>query len=144
MDLSKLVRDDLEELIDEMLVDLSRTEEHLYQKYKDIIEDAMYGIDEAEAVEIVKSFKPYGEIFTITKVKDILAKMGKSDDEYVDYYLCMNMFYNDYKRYVDMKRLDVQDFCYELSKMFICDEDAPKHKVSKFFNMYIDHGTIPI
>jgi hypothetical protein len=48
----------------------------------------------------------------------------------------MNMFYNDYKTYADSKRLDIREFCFEMSKLYINDIDAPKHKVEKYFKNF--------
>lgn len=54
----------------------------------------------------------------------------------VEYYLCMNMFYNDFKAYPEAKRLDINEFCLMMSKHFINDVDAPKYKVEKYFKMF--------
>ena len=48
----------------------------------------------------------------------------------------MNMFYNDYKTYPESKRLDINDFCLEMTKLFINDSDAPKYKTEKYFKMF--------
>lgn len=45
----------------------------------------------------------------------------------------MNMFYNDYKTYAEAKRLDIKEFCFEMSKLFINDVDGGKYKVEKYF-----------
>ena len=50
----------------------------------------------------------------------------------------MNMMYNDYKPYMESRRLDTQEFCMEMSRLFIEDIDAPKHKVSRYFKMCLD------
>ena len=103
-----------------------------------MIEDILYCINEPEAVDIVHSFKPNGEAFSLDRIREILVKMHVSEEECIDYYLCMNMFYNDFKMYAENRRLDIQEFCFEMSKLFIHDSDAPEHKVSKFFKMYLD------
>lgn len=103
-----------------------------------MLEDILYGIDETEAVDIVHSFEPNGETFSMERVKEILRKTGIDENACIDYYLTMNMFYNDFKSYAESKRLDLQEFCFEMSKLFINDVDAPKHKVAKYFNMFLD------
>lgn len=138
MNLSRVDREDLEDIICDMMEDVKKHNLQIYDKYNDILEDIMYEIGEEEAIEIVHSFKPYGEAFSMDKVKEILHRQGKSDANCIDYYLVMNMIYNDYKTFAEMKRMDVQDFCLEMSKLFIEDTDAPKHKVSRYFSMYID------
>ena len=138
MNLSRVDREDLEDIICDMMEDMKKHNLQIYDKYNDILEDIMYEIGEEEAIEIVHSFKPYGEAFSMDKVKDILHRHGKSDANCIDYYLVMNMIYNDYKTFAEMKRMDVQDFCLEMSKLFIEDTDAPKHKVSRYFSMYIE------
>ena len=138
LDLSKIKKEDMEHILNTILVDLKHCNNEMCDKYKDMIEDILYCIDDTEAVDIVHSFEPYGEAFSMEKVKEILNKMRVSEDDIVDYYLCMNMFYNDYKRYADSKRLDLQEFCFEMSKMFIEDEDAPDYKVSRFFRIFLE------
>lgn len=139
MNLSRVEREDLEDIVCDMLYDLKDKDTHLYDKFKTILDDIVYDIDEDEAVDIVHSFKPSGEAFSIEKVEEILHKMGKTSEHcLIEYYLTMNMMYNDYKVYAENKRLDIQDFCIEMSKLFIEDIDAPKHKVSKYFEMFLD------
>ena len=138
MNLSKINKEDLEDIICDIMEDVKDHDMQIYTKYNDILEDILYGIDKEEAVDIVHSFKPYGEAFSLEKVKEILHRLGKTDANCVDYYLVMNMMYNDYKTFAESKRLDIQDFCVEMSKLFIDDADAPKHKVSKYFSMYVD------
>ena len=138
MDLSKIEKEDLEDIVCEMLEDIKEHNLSIYDKYTDILDDILYGIDEEEAVDIVHSFKPNGEAFSKARVKEILHRLGKSEDCYLDYYMTMNMIYNDFKPYAESKRLDIQDFCIEMSKLFINDIDAPKHKVSKYFSMFLD------
>lgn len=102
-------------------------------KYEDMINEELYCIEVPEAVEIVKAMKPNGEVFSMSDVSEILSKYQTSDDKFVKYYLCMNMFYNDYKTYAEAKRLDIKEFCFEMSKLFINDVDGGKYKVEKYF-----------
>lgn len=136
MDLSKLSKETLEDILCDLMEDVGRVNKPLTEKYDAIIEEELYYIDDAEAMKIVRSFKPYGEIFSMADVKELLSRMQIPVDKYLKYYLCMNMFYNDYKSYPESKRLDVKEFCFEMSKMFINDVDAPKHKVAKYFKSF--------
>lgn len=133
MDLSKLSKSSLEEILEELMTDLGNTNKVLEQKYEDIICNELYYIDDTEAYTIVKNMKPYGEVCSIQEIMDILNKHGIPETKCIKYYLCMNMFYNDYKSYIDLHKLDPKEFCFEMSKLFINDVDAPKHKVEKYF-----------
>lgn len=138
MDLSKLSKECLEDILCDVMDDLNKYNKQLADKYDSVIDDELYYIDEMDAMKIVRSFKPYGEVFSMTEVKDTLAKQQVPADYCTKYYLCMNMFYNDYKTYAESKRLDIKDFCFEMSKLFINDIDAPKHKVAKYFKEFED------
>lgn len=138
MDLSRIEKESLENIVCDILDEVKMCDMHLYKKLSDMLEDILYGIDETEAVDIVHSFEPNGETFSMERVKEILRKTGIDENACIDYYLTMNMFYNDFKSYAESKRLDLQEFCLEMSKLFINDVDAPKYKVAKYFNMFLD------
>ena len=108
MDLSKLSRESLEDLLCSMMDDLEDSHSPLLDKYTDAIEDELYYIDEEEARHIVKMFKPYGEVYTISTVKEFLDSKGKhvEDTCLIRYYLVMNMMYNDYKAVQETYGLD--------------------------------------
>lgn len=142
MDLSKIEKEDLEDILCDMLEELEKCEIHLFHKLSNMLEDVLYSIDKTEAVDIVHSFEPNGETFSMERVREILHRSGISEDYLIDYYLVMNMMYNDYKSYAESKRLDLQEFCIEMSKLFINDVDAPRHKICKYFKMYLDDTEI--
>lgn len=133
MDFDKLSKEALEDIIYDIMEDLRKTDESLYMKYEDMINEELYCIDVPEAIEIVKAMKPHGEVFSMADISEMLSKYQISEDKFVKYYLCMNMFYNDYKTYADSKRLDIKEFCFEMSKLFINDTDGVKYKVEKYF-----------
>ena len=136
MDLSKLSKNSLEGVVTSMLEDLEKESHPLAEKYDDLICEMLYYIDDQEAEHIVKNMKPYGEVYSIENIESTLEKNGINHENTIDYYLDMNMFYNDFKAYPESKRLDVNEFCFEMSKMFINDIDAPKHKTEKYFSMF--------
>lgn len=142
MDLSKIDKEDLENILYNILLELRKHHMDLFDKYSDMLDDILYGIDEEEAVDIVHSFEPNGETFSMEKIKELLHRSGISEDACIDYYLTMNMFYNDYKSYAESKRLDLQEFCMEMSKLFINDIDAPKYKVARYFKLFLDDEPI--
>ncbi len=136
MDLSKLSKASLEGVIRNIMEDLENDKSPLLNKYEDLICEMLYYIDEDEAISIVSKMKPYGEYYTMETVEDTLNTASIDYDDLVEYYLCMNMFYNDFKAYPEAKRLDINEFCLMMSKHFINDVDAPKYKVEKYFKMF--------
>ena len=138
MDLSKLSRESLEDLMCSLMDDLEDSHSPLLDKYTEAIEDELYYIDEEEAHHIVKMFKPYGEVYSISAIKEFLEKKGiyPEDNCLIRYYLVMNMMYNDYKAVQETYGLDANEFFYMMTKMFIEDIDAPKRKVEKYFKMF--------
>lgn len=138
MDLAKLDRDNLEEILCDIIEDLDTHHSDLSNKYRKVLMEMLYGIDDEEAMNIVKSMVPYGEVYTWDEVEALLRQMGKSLDETKHYYLCMNMYNNDCRKYPESKRLDVKEFCYSMADMFINDEDAPMYKVEKYFKPFED------
>lgn len=136
MELKKLSKCSLEEILCDLMDEIEETDKELFEKYEEIIEDELYDIDESEALQIARDMKPYGDVFTMNEVKETLSKMQIPQNECIQYFLCMNMFYNDYKSYAESKRLDIKDFCFEMSRLFINDIDAPKHKVIKYFKSF--------
>lgn len=133
MDLAKLERDNLEEILCDIIEDLDAHHSDLSNKYRKILMETIYGITDEEAIEIVHAMVPYGEVYTMDEVEALLRQMGKSLNETKHYYLCMNMFNNDYRKYPESKRLDIKEFCYSMADMFINDEDAPMYKVERYF-----------
>lgn len=134
MYLAKLSRDDLEDMLSEIIDELKHNgHEEMADKYCDKIMEEMYGIDSVEAKMIVDAMRPYGEVYTMDDVAMILRQTNTPMEEIIHYYLVMNMFNNDYRKYPESKRLDVKDFCYSMSEMFINDEDAIEYKVERYF-----------
>ena len=138
MEINKLSKNALEDILCELMSDLEKVNRQMFVKYEDIIDNKLYSIDETEAMQIVKSMKPYGEVFSMKDVSDLLNKNQMHESKCIKYYLCMNMFYNDYKAYIEVKRLDVKEFCFDMSKLFIHDVDAPKHKVERYFKAFLE------
>lgn len=134
MELFKLNKAHLETIMYDIMCDLKEHDAKLADKYQQIIDKELYHIDDTEAHEIVSKFKPFGEVYSMDFVKDLLARYNITSD-CIPYYLCMNMMYNDYKSYIDNKRLDPKEFCFEMSKLFIHDADAKPYKVAKYFKM---------
>jgi hypothetical protein len=136
MELQKLNKASLEDILCDLMNDLEKVNKPLLEKYENVVDEKLYHIDETEAQHIVKNMKPYGEVYSLADIKDIITRAQISEDHIIKYYLCMNMFYNDYKTYPESRRLDIKDFCFEMSKLFINDVDAPKYKVENYFKTF--------
>lgn len=98
------------------------------------LEQLAYKITLPEAERIVKGMRPKGQNWSPKQIQEYLASRGSSDD-YVTYYLVMNMAYNDY--YGTAKMFGLQnnpEFYYSIARDFIEDQDADSFKVEKYFN----------
>lgn len=131
--LSKINRTDLECLFTDLLSDLKDKNPELADKYLAELEDYMYCISIEEAHEIVKNMKPIGEKFTYEYVKTALSEKDLGEADIIDYYLVMNMFYNDYKNIFEKYGINNKEIILEFAKDFIEDEDGPKYKTEKYF-----------
>lgn len=105
----------------------------VYRDFIERAEDILYDITTDEARGIVRNMKPYGEHWTKDEVYSALEDNGIEPS--IDYYMVMNMMYNDYGSTFKNFNVDTLEFYIEVSKDFIDDEDAPSHKVAKYFNM---------
>ena len=93
-----------------------------------------YSADEAK--QIVLKMSPYGEHWSMDKIKAFIASRGISDKQQIHYYLVMNMMYNDYIQTAEMfGQKDNPDFYFMLAKNFIEDADGVDFKVEKYFKM---------
>ena len=91
-----------------------------------------YCISEDKAKEIVRAMRPYGEKWSCEAVKDLVRAKGKEDS--INWYLVMNMAYNDYHDTGAMVGLaEDAEFYYSIARNFIEDEDGKKFKVEKYF-----------
>ena len=106
------------------------------RKYKELIcslENIAYAIDRPQAEMIVRNMRPKGQIWSIEQVKEYAMQKGVAGN-WIDWYLVMNMCYNDY--YNTAKIYGFQndiDFYFNLAKDFIEDPDAEPHKVARYF-----------
>lgn len=105
-----------------------------YQNLKKGLECLVYKIELPEAETIVHSMKPRGQMWTYEQIKKYVEGKGIVD-KFVDWYLVMNMCYNDYYNTAKMYGLQNEvDFYFNLAKDFIEDPDAEPHKVAKYFS----------
>ena len=109
-------------------------EEHNEEKYEDLemcLYEGAYGkvLTEEKAREIIMDMHPYGMKWTIDQTKDVQKQFGMTDMRDVDFWIVMNMAYNDYHDLFD----DDVEMYMKYAKNFIKDEDAKEGKVYTYF-----------
>lgn len=113
---------------------LERSDSRTYKEIINKMENMAYSISPTQAETIVKSMRPRGQVWTMDQIKEYVTAKGIHDD-YCDWYLVMNMCYNDYYGTAKMYGLQNEtDFYFNLAKDFIEDPDAEPHKVAKYFS----------
>lgn len=130
--LTKLDREDLEEIICEMLEEAEHLSSSEYIKFKHFIEEKIYHFNKAQAEHIVQNMKPYGQVFSMAQCKEIIPE-HLEEYCYIRYYLCMNMYANDSKSVSEALNVPLDKFCYHMAHTFINDIDAGEYKVEKYF-----------
>ena len=113
---------------------LKASDPRAYAMHLEKLEDLCYAIDLPEAETIVKAMRPKGQMWSPRQVKDYLESRGDTTDDIVEWYLVMNMVFNDFSNTARKYNLQNDtEFYYYLAKDFITDPDASKHKVEKYF-----------
>ena len=105
-----------------------------FQEVVSTLEDLAYNITMKEADDIVRHMEPKGIHWSYKQVEDFI-NTKKEYGSPINWYLVMNMVYNDY--YNTAKVFGHQDdvnFYYHLAKDFIQDPDAKPYKVEKYFS----------
>ena len=131
--LDKGVEDEVWTISEDMLNKLARKDPMLFEEYIDKLEHLAYRIPKDEAERIVRAMRPKGQYWSYTQVMDLVRSKGVTGD-CVNWYLVMNMVYNDYC--ATTKHFGLQndvEFFYHLAKDFIEDPDAKPMKVEKYF-----------
>ena len=127
---------DMTELVNLCADAFCALKKHSPDEFKELInslEGITYIITEEEAVKIVRHMEPKGQNWSPSQVKDFVKSQG-IDSNFVNWYLVMNMVYNDY--YNTAKLYGLQNdanFYFSLAKDFIFDPDAHPYKVEKYF-----------
>lgn len=120
-------------IVSEMLDKLEDKYPALYTEMIEPIEKLAYCIPKEEAESIVRNMRPRGQYWSYDDIKGYCESKGITDD-IVDYYLVMNMMYNDYYSTAATYGLQKDaEFYFSLAKDFIQDPDAKPHKVEKYF-----------
>lgn len=131
--LDKGVDDEVWTVSEDMLNKLSRKDPALYNEFIEQLEHLAYRIPKDEAEQIVRNMRPKGQYWTYSQVMDLVKSKGITGD-WINWYLVMNMVYNDFCG--TAKAYGMQndtEFYYHLAKDFIEDPDAKPMKVEKYF-----------
>lgn len=131
--IDKGVGDEVWTISEDMLNKLSRKDPMMFDEYMDKLERLAYRIPKDEAERIVRAMRPKGQYWSYTQVMDLVKSKGVTSD-WVNWYLVMNMVYNDFC--ATAKHFGLQndvEFFYHLAKDFIEDPDAKPMKVEKYF-----------
>lgn len=131
--IDKGVGDEVWTISEDMLNKLARKDPMMFEEYIDKLEHLAYRIPKDEAELIVRAMRPKGQYWSYTQVYDLVKSKGVTGD-WVNWYLVMNMVYNDFCATAKHFGLhnDVE-FFYHLAKDFIEDPDAKPMKVEKYF-----------
>jgi hypothetical protein len=125
--------EDVTEILHEHFEHLKGMHVDMYNTTMHKLEDILYEISLEDATMKVKSFKPYGQKWSYEDVKKYLETKGITT-QYVEYYLTMNMAYNNFYKLAEMVgKADSADFYFEFAKNFILDVNAHSHKIARYF-----------
>lgn len=113
---------------------LKNSDPKTYENLKQWLENLAYSISKEDAEKIVREMEPRRQIWSIDQVKEIVETRGIHDN-FIDWYLVMNMCYNDYYDTAKIYSLqNDENFYFNLAKNFIEDPDAKPHKVARYFS----------
>lgn len=136
--IDKIVKDgspeemeELKEILIDLMKKLKESDYKCYKKYKTKMYEMAYGkvLTEEMAENIVKDMKPDGEHWNIETTTSVKKQYGLNMISDVDFFIVMNMAYNDYKEIFG----DDVDMYVKYSKAFIMDNDAKEDKVYIYF-----------
>ena len=136
--MEKIIKDGKQEGM-EVLADvfdkaMRRIEEYDEEEYEDLemcLYEAAYGkvLTEDKAREIIMNMRPYGMKWTLEQTKDVQKQHNLTEIREIDFWIVMNMAYNDYHELFDE---DLEMYI-KYAKQFIKDEDAKEGKVYTYF-----------
>lgn len=131
--IDKGTEDEAWAIAEEAMEKLRRKNPDLYEDVMDGLECLAYKIPMEEAVQIVKEMRPKGQYWSYQQVRDWCKSKGV-DKDITNWYLVLNMVYNDYcsvAKHFGLQEDD--DFYWCMAKCFIEDPDAKPFKVEKYF-----------
>lgn len=130
---------EMEEIVEEILKHLKEKDKCKYLKMYFKTYESAYGkkLNEEMAKEWVHSMKPYAEHWTKEQTDAVFKNQGLSVNE-IDFYVAMNMMYNDYSKVLeneDMSEEEKIKAYIKLAYYFIKDEDFGEGKVFEYYKM---------
>lgn len=123
--------DKLEEIFIDSIHELRKYNEEKAQKYKLCLYKMVYGkvLNEEMAENIVENMKPDGKHWTFEQTTNVKNQYGFTNIRDIDFFVVMNMAYNDYKEIFK----DNLDIYARFSYAFINDPDGKEAKVFDYF-----------
>lgn len=130
---------EMEEVVEEILKHLKEKDKCKYLKMYFKTYESAYGkkLNEEMAKEWVHSMRPYAEHWTKEQTDTVLKNQGLSVNE-IDFYVAMNMMYNDYSKVFENKDISEEKEMktyIKLAYYFIKDEDFGEGKVFECYKM---------
>lgn len=129
--------DDVHEVVEaiaEALKALKSCNTSAYNHAVDSFKELAYSIPLEDAEQIVRHMEPKGQCWSYNQIKDFITSQGITEN-CVNWYLVMNMVYNDYYNTAKAYNLhNDTEFYFSLAKDFIFDQDAEPFKVEKYFS----------
>jgi len=129
--------DHLGDILAKVICDYKETDPDKYDKYKMKLYIMAYGktLTREMAESIVEEMSPYGENWSIETTTQVKNSHFIKDISDIDFYVVMNMMYNDYYNTVNkyIPEENQVEFFIDLTKNFIFDEDAKEGKVFNYF-----------
>lgn len=121
----------LEEVVKSVFSKLKMHDNECYSKYVMKLYTLAYGkvLSKEMAEKIIKNMSPYGMHWTCAETSQVQREYGMTNIRDVDFWLVMNMAYNDYH---DLYKDDIEMYV-KYTQLFLNDEDAKDGKVFIYF-----------
>jgi hypothetical protein len=130
-------KEDMEELSAILIKVVDNLDDEKKEKVKKKLYEMAYGkvLTKEMAEEVVHNMKPYGEFWDIDATTEVKKQYGINNITDVDFYVVMNMIYNDDKETIDRFVVEEHklDMYVGLAKDFVLDVDGKKDKVYDYF-----------
>lgn len=133
-------REDLMTLADvsEMSLDKFKEEEpEFYEYLESLLYETYYGkvISEEMAENWVSNMQPYHEYWSKEQTDNVM-KQYASNVKPLDWFVVLNMMYNDYR---DVLGIDEVDIYAKLAKGWLTDSDAKEDKLYCYYKNIVKH-----
>ena len=121
----------LSDMLEETIEIIKDYDENTYKKFKMRLYKMAYVdvLTEEIAEDIVSNMKPYHMYFSPSEAREIQQKYAIDDIRPTDFFITLNMAYNDYKSVFG----DNLEMYVKFAEAFIQDEDAKEDKVFLYF-----------